>query len=346
MLAGAEHDERPLTLLVHVPKCAGSTVEAFVRKTFPERTLYPLRRRAPWRYVSRYYDFPADRDPSHIDFIVGHYFGRSIVRHFPGRSHRSAVLLRDPVEQILSHYNYRMQRYTDDGQNVIPFELWYRSRPCNPITEFLLQRYLEISAARFRLMSDASRLEIAAELLDSFWFVGRHTQCGELITRIAEEHGLSPHFERVNTTRAYFVSIDDLSARMREKLHRDTALDRALFAHFQRPDAARPADRGGRIRMLLKDLQRPSSHCAYRLVRANALPTWLYPRAQNARLSPGRTKRMRIAKALCLGLAAFLTVAYILWPNDIIPDGHAYGRLDDATVTMVLAAMSSVVMVL
>jgi hypothetical protein len=342
----------PLHLFVHIPKCAGSTVEAFVARNFPGRYLYPLRIRAPARLLGRphYRIAPQPIDHDKIDFVVGHYFGRSIIRQFPGRTPRAATLLRHPINRIFSHYNYRMQRYVAAGQDPVPFELWYRARATNSMSEFLLSWYAELSYATIRSMSEKTRYEALCALLDTFWFVGPHSDCGRLIALLADQYDVPGVFSTENVTQRTFVTRSSVSDGLRQQIAEENQLDSRLFERYCEPDRHPAHNVDGRLRSLIKDLQRPSAIIAYRIVRSGIAKLPATP-AAGKRARPARRRFTLPApisvwsKISLAALACAAAVAYLFWPNDLLPDAMAIGYLDDSTVALFAAFFLSVVAV-
>jgi hypothetical protein len=337
---------RPLNLLVHIPKCAGTTVERYVHANFGDRTISPRRRPAPHRFICEPYyavDFP--KCSQRTDFIVGHYFGRSILNHFPDRQARSAVLLRDPVDQIISLYNYRQQRYREAGQRQIPFELWYNSRPYNPLTEFLLLRYLEMSPWRLRCMSPSAVFDTASELLDAFWHVGTHSRCGDLIHRLSEEYGCHDNFTTENVTRERLVTFEVVPPHVQDKLMSETAIDRRLFQRVAGLCPRELGDDTGKVKMLLKDLRRPAAIIAYRAVRAGVFPDFFV--ATRPKEGPQlRDKRIKATKTILMFVAAMLACLYTAWEQDLVPDKAPFGYADDVVVSIASVMFATIVSVL
>ena len=246
--------------LVHVPKCAGTTVEAFVTANFPRAAIAPLKRRSPGRWFSTYYEIPRNADFGTIEFVMGHYFGRSIGRHFPGRTIRQAILLRDPAGFLFSYYSYRMAGHERRHQSLYDFELYYRGRAPNPISFFILNRYLEIPRRRLATMSEGTKFELLETLLRGFWHVGAHDHCGDLIRRVAAEKGVEARYERRNATPKHFLHAAEFRARWAERILAENALDALLFERFctgaeVRPPARAPTARD--LANLVREVTRP-----------------------------------------------------------------------------------------
>ncbi len=78
-----------------------------------------------------------------IVYVVGgHWVGRSIERSFPDRDIFRSILLRDPVSQFLSHYNYRMMRYLSQGLRPYAVDIAYRARRPDFLTHFILNTFV------------------------------------------------------------------------------------------------------------------------------------------------------------------------------------------------------------
>ena len=240
-----------VNFLIHVPKCAGSTVESFVDRYFGDHAISPVKQRSPRRWVGPYYQLPAGVDFGKVEFVMGHYFGRSIARYFEGRQIRHAILLRDPVSYLFSYYNYRMVGQEARGLNLYDFELYYRSRPLNPVSFFILNRYLEIPRTRLAIMSAESKFAILENLLSGFWHVGPYHACGDLIARIAEEHGVDPTFERRNTAKKHFIDRTEFQAEWGDRIRAENALDQRLYDQFCGDVAAAPVEGRGAARHML-----------------------------------------------------------------------------------------------
>jgi len=225
----------PVWLLVHVPKCAGRTVEAHLRAHLPaEAVLNPARRKAPARYVSRpYYVFPQQLNVARVRVVIGHFFGRSVRSLFAGREIRECVMIRDPLTFLISHYNFRMNRYLKAGKNRFPFDLWYKTRPLNPISHFLLHRYVEIPLPTLWRMPAADRLARLQDVADRFHFVASLTACCPFLTRLSGALEITPQFESRNVTSTKFVTPETLPSALRQQILDENPLDTLLYEKYK-----------------------------------------------------------------------------------------------------------------
>jgi len=182
--------QRVVHFLLHVPKCAGTTVEAHFRAVLGPRFLLAPRWRNPLRNViGNRYSMAAD-DPRlpRVRVVTGHSLGVSLKRRFPGAEIRESVLLRDPVSYHLSLYNYRLQRHhAGTGPEPPGFARWYLAQRRTPISRFLLNHYFEQGVPALYRISSRDRLAFLEERLRDFWFVGSYRRADKMIAGISRE---------------------------------------------------------------------------------------------------------------------------------------------------------------
>src|SRR5690606_3690437 len=120
----------------------------------------------------------------------------------------------------ISYYNFRMMRYLSEGWKAYSFEAHLRSLPCNPISHFLLQKWLEIPWPALMVMSPDRKYELLNGELARFWYVADYKHCDELVALMGHELGISTSPERLNTQEDWLkrvewqpLTADDLSSR-------------------------------------------------------------------------------------------------------------------------------------
>ncbi len=221
---------------LHVPKCAGSTVEQHVAAHLGgEAFLRPTRRHGIGYYFGRGYDIPVQRELSAIRFVSGHFFGRSVEQLFSSAEIRRTVLLRDPLSYTLSLYNYRMRRYQKQGAGVVPFDVWRRSRGADPISTFILNRYLEIPLWRLLMLDRAAKAELLGRALEGFDFVGDISSCCDFVAQLSQRMGIPGVNARRNVTPTdeRLIHADNLSASVLAEIRASTALDQWLWESYR-----------------------------------------------------------------------------------------------------------------
>jgi len=262
----------PLTFVaVHVPKCAGSTIERHMLKHLPSEQCWIPKKRFPNLPIKwgRPYTLRGGI-PSDPKFVSGHHIGRSVENLFPARSLRLSVLLREPISFMLSYYNFRMMRYLSQGWKPYSFELHLRSLPCDPISHFLLETWLEIPWPTLMVMSPDRKYEILNKELGRFWYVADYTHCDELIDLMGRELGIPTKSERLNTQEQWIkktswrpLSPNDLSFDLRCEIAARTRLDRALWESWSqaRLNTSRiqpvPLQKSDQFTFLLGEVRRP-----------------------------------------------------------------------------------------
>lgn len=232
-----ESTARPLHIVFHIPRCAGQTVHHHLSSHVPpERYLRVRKRRGPGRIFLTLYRIDDMPDPQTLDVIGGHWVGRSIERSFDDRRIVRSILLRDPVSQFLSHYNYRMMRYLSQGLRPYSIDTAYRARRRNFITNFILRTFAEMPWPRLATMSTAEKYAEANTFLSDFDFVGDHTRCDELIGFLASDLGTPAEAELRNTSQQWrervdwtLLGVSDLSPGLLDRIKQDNMLDQKLW---------------------------------------------------------------------------------------------------------------------
>ena len=222
---------RVVHFLLHIPKCAGTTVEAHFRTHLRERFMIAPR----WESVMR--NFVGNRYPqlspeglAEIAVVSGHSLNEAMKALFAGADVRESVLLRDPTGYLLSFYNYRWTRF-DEGWGSEPpkFETWYNAQRRNPISRFLLNRYFDQAVPALYRLSSAQRLAFLEEKLQRFQFVGGYRQTDDMIARISAELGIPGEVSHQNVTPKRKLIAADLPVKLRQRIERENALDQALY---------------------------------------------------------------------------------------------------------------------
>jgi hypothetical protein len=223
---------RIVHFLLHVPKCAGTTVEDHFRATLGSGFLLAPRWHNPLRSVigNRYSMSSDDRRLPHVKAITGHSMGILLKRHFPDAEIRESVLLRDPIGFHLSLYNYRVMRHRDGtGPKPPEFASWYLAQRRNPISRFILNHYFEQGIPMLYRLSSRDRLAWLEERLRAFWFVGSYQRADEMIAGISRELGVAGKAERWNSGPVDAMTEASLGHSMRQRIITENAVDQALW---------------------------------------------------------------------------------------------------------------------
>ncbi len=226
---------RTVHFLLHVPKCAGTTVEAHFRTHLGSRYLLAPRWESPLRnFIDNRYPGLSAETVSEVEAVSGHSLSRNMASLFPGAEIRQSVLLRDPLGYLLSFYNYRWTRHEQDQGPVPPsFEDWYDAQRRNPISRFLLNRYFGQAVPMLYRLSSKARLRFLEERLAQFHFVGSYKHVVELVSTVSRDLGLPETVESQNVTSSRRVSKQDLASSLVEQIAHENALDQCLFDRWK-----------------------------------------------------------------------------------------------------------------
>ena len=225
----------PVHFFLHVPKCAGTTVERHFERTLGAGFLLAPRWRHPLRDVigNRYPDLSAE-DLAGVRAVSGHSLSRSLAAKFPGREVKPSVLLRDPASFLVSFWNYRWMRHETRGQPAPPpFRDWRRIQRRNPITRFLLHRYFEIGYPALYRYSTRARFLFLDAAFTGFHFVGSYRRCDEALAGISAELGVDGRVGSENVGEAKRLKLSDLSPGELAEIEAENAGDALLFARWK-----------------------------------------------------------------------------------------------------------------
>jgi transposase len=184
--------------LLHIPKCAGTSLEQHFQAHLDASRYLRLPQRSHRRALVR--DLDARRCPTGVEVFTGHFITRELETAIAGRRPiRRAVLLREPLSLFLSHYNYRMMRYLAAGQRPYPVEYAFRSREPNYIAQFIAGNYLGLSWWQRRRLGEAGLYDLLNNVLREFWFIDDYRQCDRLARLVSTELGIPAELSPRNT---------------------------------------------------------------------------------------------------------------------------------------------------
>ncbi|MEM7742111.1 MAG: hypothetical protein AAF409_00255 [Pseudomonadota bacterium] len=223
--------ERIVYFLLHIPKCAGTTVETHFSTYLGPAFAYAPRWISPFRDIlGNRYRHQTLTDFAKVRAVSGHSLSTGMRSLFPGAEIRESVLLRDPTGYLLSLYNYRWTRHTEGwGAEPPSFERWYARQRRNPMSRFLLNRYFEQGVPALYRLSSAMRLSYLEERLSRFHFVGSYRFATDMIEEISRQLGLPQTVADRNVNAERKLLAADLPLRMRQRIEAENALDQALF---------------------------------------------------------------------------------------------------------------------
>ncbi|GMG83018.1 hypothetical protein LNKW23_22310 [Paralimibaculum aggregatum] len=271
---------QPLEIVLHIPKCAGSTIEVHLLKHLGPEAFWSPRRRGravPIELFGRKYNGRMPAPPEAIRAISGHYIGRSVEARFAGRAIRRSVLMREPQALVLSWYNYRMARYRSLGQAGYPFGLHLACMPPDPLAHFLLANWLELPWARLARMDAGEKLARLEAAFAAFDFIGDVSDCDRLVAELSRRLGIPEAAEAANTAHGWRAEtgIEPLRREMlapedAAELDRRTRLDTAFWRRVARREQAAFAAADA-MPFLRSELRRPLAELARKRLRGRRM---------------------------------------------------------------------------
>lgn len=219
----------PVHFLVHVPKCAGTTVELHFARHLGDDFLIAPRSKSFLR------DLTGNR--SHLPVgganapkvVSGHSLAERMAMDVAPHPVLPSVLLREPVSWFLSYFNYQVDRASYDSRRPHSnFEEWSASIAPNPIARFLMRRYFGVNYPQLFGFSSREMFTFLNEKLQHFYFVGdvRHTEM--LIAEISRQLDIPKKAEPSNVTRSKLVTRSSVTDQLASQIRAHNALDVAL----------------------------------------------------------------------------------------------------------------------
>lgn len=244
----------PVYFLLHLLRTGGNTILAHLKAHLGEQvctTVRPGPLEMLGRRRARVYGAP---DFRHVRAITGHYLGRSLERHFPGREIRRTVLLRDPVGFHVSYYNYMMMFSLSRGGPTCGFEQHLRAQPRDMVPLMLLLHWLEMPLRTILATGDARKYDLLSESLAGFWFVGSYEDGDRLLAAVSADLGIPTRAVRKNSTAEWRSRVawqplreEDLSDAARRAILAKNPIHEALWRNWRDAgfEVARHASRVG-----------------------------------------------------------------------------------------------------
>jgi len=267
----------PLCILIHVPKCAGTTARTHLETHLGETGFWRPERRAralPSELMGRKYDARLPGPVDAVRAISGHQIGQSIERLFPGRAIWRGVVLREPAALLLSWYNYRMMRYAKQGKGTYGLDLHLASLPPDPVAHFLLERWCELPWWRLAAMGAGQKRDRLDAVLGGLDAVVDIADADRLIADISARLGIPGVAERDNTSEGWRARVAwtpltpaGLTRDQRAAIDARTRLDRYLWQRWALGEADARLDPAGTPSFLASELRRPLAEIRRRRAR-------------------------------------------------------------------------------
>ena len=218
-----------------------------MRNTLPAGAFLRVTERANWappfvavEVLRRAYSIEdiAKRAPT-LRGISGHAIGHSALSVLSDAPAITVMIMREPIDRLISWYNFRSMRDIHRGFGVVPLDVAMDALPSNPMASFLLNRWCEYSWFDLAGKSLDQRKAILDEKLGEIDLITDIGATGMVFDLMAKTFDLPRREPKKNTLESWMRRVDwqpitkeDLSEGLREKLIQKTRLDHYLWERW------------------------------------------------------------------------------------------------------------------
>ncbi len=181
--------KEPLYIFLHVMKTGGTTLQYNIRENFEKGECLFLYS-AIWPHLRERKDIEKDiksltkEQKNELKIIFGHKTYYGLHKFFPGREVRYITFLREPLDRIISRYNFkrtklakgnlrRPKKFLLMNGKILPFGRWWFKQnevfSENYMTKFFF--FYPTYRSKGKIIDD-SILKKVKKMLDKFYFVG------------------------------------------------------------------------------------------------------------------------------------------------------------------------------
>lgn len=231
----------PLYFFVHLPKTAGQSVVAHLHG-----------RMRDFDKVAARYSMVDAEQPDYVDGLLargsdlrvvhGHRVSRALIERFPDRDTRPVVVLREPVQYLVSLFNYdhREAGLTPDSPETLArFDSWVTEHTDRQ-ARWLVAVYGDKGFPyAFALPEDTLRTETIA-LLRTFWCIGNVVNLSATLKPFFHILGLPATMEgRRNVSGKAYARLVEITPDLRKRVLALNPVDNEIYWNFATRQGAR-----------------------------------------------------------------------------------------------------------
>jgi len=238
---------KPLYIFLHIHKCAGSTLKGNLIENLLSDEILTLyydenKKLTTKTEVNNYIRSLGETQKEKIKAIIGHQAYYGIHKLFPGREVRYVTFLREPINRVISQYNFhRMQLknnkildiykpYIYQNNKILEFDEWFKHPwQHNFVAKFLYARFF--SEDIFKLPHDKyinqESVEKIKDILNKFHFIGSANN--KNIAYILHELGVKYIIPNQNISDKYLKRKD--YQKFRKSILSQNQYDKSIYHH-------------------------------------------------------------------------------------------------------------------
>jgi hypothetical protein len=219
-------------LFEHIPKCGGSTVNAYIKSQYLNKRVFSVNGNDPAASISYFKSLPEEKRYS-FDLIHGH--GADQLRDYSHPETLNVTIFRDPVERIISHYYYVLQSpkhnlFKEVTKKKLSLVDYASSDLSSELRNNYVTRFLRISAEEVERNPEQS-IERAYRLIrEAYGVTGTLDQLEISMNKVAKLLNFSNKFHpsRMNVT-INRPGIDEIDQSVLDKIEKLNIIDVELY---------------------------------------------------------------------------------------------------------------------
>lgn len=236
-IAYALPSKRPRRILFdHIPKCAGSAINAYLQRHYPRRLVFSINGQEPLKSVETFRHLPASRRHAYA-LIKGHLAGYLFDDVHPNCL--KTTVLREPVDRIASHYFYAKRTpihylYDRIHREGLSLRDYVSSGLSHELSNHYTRHFSGLSREEVEQAPDAAVAKALASLR-RYDLVGFQDDLPGFIENLRRTAKLRLPFpeRKVNVTEGR-KKVEDLDAPTRQAIEAANALDLRVYAELKR----------------------------------------------------------------------------------------------------------------
>ena len=217
----------PVLLFMHIPKTAGTSLREIIKNQVPKEKRHYIYN------AGDKFDFINFKNKNKLKYVFGHFNYADRIDTYLNRDYKFITFMRDPVEQVISHYYHFFNSPEDKNPNktniIKPEHLVSLDKFINaPIANNLQIKYISGIVNNKLNMYPKRTLELAKYHIDNYFdFVGITENYNDSIDYLCKRYGFNSEIKMLNVGKR--PKSKDISNKLIEKIKKRNQLDIKLY---------------------------------------------------------------------------------------------------------------------